>query len=259
MKKIQYSLISTILSVLLLLLPVSVAVATEITLAAANSTCAPLKKAAKIFSQQQGVTIHFICKSSGVLAKGIESGYITADYYISANQKWMDYLVSAGLIEPVDINALWDNIIVAAAAKQSTIELQSWDELATAKVRTVLVGDPSTTPLGRQFKNAMLERGLWLQIRPKIITKRHMSLTRDALVSANGTTIGILFPTSLDSRLKTILSMPTKWHEPIRYYAGPLQASKHKKEIVILNDFLKSDTVNEIFRQKGFLTLPRHE
>lgn len=256
MGKKKYRIISTILLVAILFLPLSVAVATEITVAAANSTCGVLKKAGEIFSRQEGVTIHYICKSSGVLAKGLQSGYITADYYISASQKWMDYLSAARLIDPKMVKPLWDNRIVAAVAKKSGLELHNWDELATAKVTTVLVGDPSTTPNGRQFKNAMVSRGLWQGVRGKIVAKRHMALIGDALMSANDTTIGIMFPTSLGNQLKSILGMPTEWHDPIRYYAAPLLGSKKKQEIASYGTFLRSEEVNKLFRQKGYIILP---
>lgn len=245
-----------LLLAVLILLPLSAAAATEITVAAANSTCVTLKKAGEIFSRQQGVVIHYICKSSGALAKGLESGYITADYYISASQPWMEYMTAAGLIEAETVSTLWHNRIVAAAVTTSTVDLQGWEQLATDRISTVFVGDPSTTPLGRQFKNAMVARGLWPKIREKIVTKRHMSLTKDALVAANDTTIGILFPTSLDNRLKIVLDMPPEWHEPICYYAGSLLGSRNKEEITLFDAFLKSEAAREVFHQEGYLILP---
>lgn len=229
MRKIHCCHYSIVLLALLFLLPLSAA-ATEITLAAANSTCVTLKKAGEVFSRQQGVAIHYICKSSGALAKGLESGYITADYYISASQQWIDYLTAAGVIDTEAVSALWNNRIVAASAATSAIDLQNWEQLATDRISTVIVGDPSTTPLGRQFKNAMVARGLWSKIRAKIVTKRHMSLTKNALAAANETTVGIVFPTSLDSRLKRILDMPPEWHDPTSYYAGPLLGSRKRRD-----------------------------
>lgn len=256
MRKVQGIIIPTILFAVVLLWPLLSCAGAKITVAAANSTCPALKKAGDIFMSQHGVTIEYICKSSGVLAKGLESGHITADYYISASQKWVDYLVAAGLVDPLTVKNLWSNSIIAAAAKNSTLELQSWDELATAKVTTIFVGDPSTTPLGRQFKNAMVARGLWQAIRPKIVAQRHISMARAALSTANVGTIGILFPTSLDSNLKPLLAMPTEWHEPIRYYGGPLAGSTNKEDTALFDTFLRGVEVNKIFRQQGYQIVP---
>jgi len=69
MKRAHSLILFTILFVALLLLPFSVAVASEITLAA-DSTCAPLKKAGE-----------------SLLAKGLQSSYITADYFVEVKRK----------------------------------------------------------------------------------------------------------------------------------------------------------------------------
>lgn len=256
MKKIQATIISSILLLTFALLPFAAAAAPEITVATANSVCPALKKAGDIFSRQQGVTIHYICKSSGALAKGLETSYISADYYISASQKWMDHLVARGLIAAETVKPLWDNKIIAAAANQSTLELQNWNDLATPKVTTIIVGDPSTTPLGRQFKNAMLSQGLWSQIRTKIVAQKHISSVQESLLAADNTTIGILFPTHLGNKFRKILDMPGEWHVPMRYYGGPLIESTNKDVTTLFNSFLKSNDANEVFHQQGYLLLP---
>lgn len=254
MKKTQNGIISTILF-LTFLLPFSCAAADEITVATANSVCAVLKKAGDIFSREQKIKVRYICKSSGILAKGLETGYISADYYISASQKWMNYLVTRKIISKEAVKPLWANRIVAAAAKHSAVQMQSWNDLTNPKIQTIMVGDPSTTPLGRQFKKAMQARGLWSQIRTKIVVKRHISLTQEALLTANDTTIGILFPSNLGVELKTLIVMPEEWHDPIRYYGCPLIGNKNKEMINRFNTFLKSDVANKIFIQKSYLII----
>ncbi|MCK4839424.1 MAG: substrate-binding domain-containing protein [Desulfobulbaceae bacterium] len=126
-----------------LLISLPDAVADEITVAAANSICADLKTAGTIFTQQHKSKIKYICKSSGMLAKGIQGGAIAADYFISASNKCMASLVAGGLIDPPTVKSLWGNRIVVGAAKNSTINLQNWAELAPPKVGTILVGDPA--------------------------------------------------------------------------------------------------------------------
>lgn len=256
MKKLQYRNFSLILFVAFSLVSLSSAWASELVVVAANSTCGPLKKAGEIFSRQQGVSVTYICKSSGVLVKGLESGYITGDYFISASRKWVDDLVAAGMMDPAMVKPLWANSLIAAAARTSPVELHDWDDLASAKVSTVILGDPSATPLGRQFKKAMVGRGLWLKIRSKIVAKRHMSLIKEALLTANDTTVGIMFPTSLDNRLKTVLAMPTTWHEPIQYYGGPIGSSTNKNGAALFASFLSSAEVNTIFREHGYVLVP---
>jgi len=64
----------------------------EITVYAAASMTEVLNEAAAIFSRQSGIETGLEFASSGSLARKIEAG-APADVFISANKKWVDYLV----------------------------------------------------------------------------------------------------------------------------------------------------------------------
>jgi len=84
MKKKTKTYIILLLSFLLLIIT-SHSNADNLVIAAANSTCSTIKKIGALFEQQHAITINYICKSSGRLAKGINGKSIATDIYISAN------------------------------------------------------------------------------------------------------------------------------------------------------------------------------
>lgn len=238
------------------IVPVSMGLAAELTIAAANSTCVAIKAVGDLFSQAHGGRFKYICKSSGRLAKGMQGGAIRADYYISANKKWMDDMVRAGHVKRANVRSYWSNILVVAAPKGSALALPNWQALASHEVKQVLIGDPSTAPFGRYAKQALKSAGLWEKVKPKITTKKHITLLANTLTDAEEGTVGILFSTSVKGPLRPLKSVPDDWHDPIRYFSGPTVGSEKDARVMDFVRFLEGGEAQEAFRQNGFKVLP---
>ncbi|MFK5892390.1 MAG: molybdate ABC transporter substrate-binding protein, partial [Pseudomonadota bacterium] len=202
----------------------------ELTLAVANSACKTVKKVGKLYTQQHDLKINYICKSSGRLAKGLRGGAITADLYISANRTWMDYMLKYNLVLKQNISSPWGNKLVIAANKNSPLEINDLSELATDKVKAILIGDPSTAPFGRYAKEALQKTNLWGKVKTKIITKKHITLLADTLAVADGTTVGILFLSNTTNKHKILYSIEKSKHSPIRYYFSQLNSATNIKQ-----------------------------
>ena len=128
--------------------------ASEVTLAVANSTCNAIKKVGALYQQQHDIGINYICKSSGRLAKGLTGKAIEADIFISANRKWMDHMINAGNVEPGLVTTPWGNELVVATPVNSNIVNFEWQDVASDHVQSILIGDPGTAPFGRYAKLA---------------------------------------------------------------------------------------------------------
>jgi len=178
MKKKTKTYIILLLSFLLLIIT-SHSNADNLVIAAANSTCSTIKKIGALFEQQHAITINYICKSSGRLAKGINGKSIATDIYISASKKWMDNMLENKIVDQNAVSSLWGNALVIAVAKKSSIKLDSLAELTSDKIKTILIGDPGTAPFGRYAKQALSSSGVWTQIKNKIETKKHITLLAD--------------------------------------------------------------------------------
>lgn len=225
-------------------------------IAAANSTCSSIKKAAELFAQRHDISFSYICKSSGRLAKGIKGDMLTPDYYISASEEWMNDLVQSGHVNAAAVRELWGNELILACPTKHPLDITKWEDVTSAKVAHLLIGDPGTAPFGRYAKQALESAGLWDQVKTKVGTRKHITLLADDLSVAAQGSAGILYSTNLTDELQTVLHVPSEWHDPIRYFGA---APVGKEDDALMADFisfLKSPEAVEIFSNAGFLILP---
>jgi len=221
-------------------------------LAIADSTCAAMKEAGSIFSRQRKTDLHYVCKSSGLLAKGIKAGVIKADYFVSANEKWMDELVANGLIDRADVRTPWENGLTVATPRETVLDLRSIHELGSDEVGRIIIGDPGTAPFGRYAKQFLKKAGLWNRVKRKVTTRKRISLAVGDLIRAEPDTAGIIFRTNLNELLREQISIPERFYSSCRYYTAPLKDSSENREVVAFIEFLESDAARNVFRSKGF-------
>lgn len=233
------------------------AMAGELRLALANSTCDAMKRVGDLYRRNRAVEIGYICKSSGLLAKGLAGGALAADIFVSANAEWMDYVVDKGLVARANVASPWGNALVLAVPAGSSLRIERWDELAMPRVRKILIGDPSNAPFGRYAKQALEAAGLWERVKDKIETRKNIELLAESLAAADAGTAGILFKSNLTDRLRETLAVNQSWHQPIRYYLAPLDAAADNAELAPFLGFLRGRAAREIFRAEGFDSEPR--
>lgn len=243
--------------VLSVILGIQAAAAAELSLAVADSTCEAMQKTGALYEARHAVRINTLCKSSGLLAKGLRGGVLEADIFVSADREWMDFAIQHGLVSPEQVSSPWGNDLVVAAARNSVIRLENWRELTSGKVARILIGDPGTAPFGRYAKQALETSGLWDQVRAKIETRKNISLLADSLAGADAATVGILFKTQLNEQLRQILPVDKSWHPPIRYYVAPLRTASSRAEADRFLKFLLSPPARAVFRAEGFDVTPQ--
>src|SRR5574340_1531228 len=197
----------------------------ELTLALANSTCSAMHAAGDLYRANHPVQFTYLCKSSGLLAKGLHGGALNADIFISADREWMEFAVANDLVAAYRISLPWGNSLVVAAPKDGPIQHLDWQDLASDKVTAILIGDPSTAPFGRHAKEALEASGLWEQVKGKIQTRKNIELLADSLATSSPGTVGILFKTNLTDLLRQQHTIRKSLHSPIRYHMTPPKTS----------------------------------
>jgi molybdate transport system substrate-binding protein len=232
------------------------ALAGELRLALANSTCEAMKQVGALYQRQRAVDISYVCKSSGLLAKGLAGGALTADLFLSADAEWMDYVVDKGLVARKNVSSPFGNALVLAVPADSPLRIAAWRDLAAPQVTTVLIGDPSHAPFGRYSKQALEAAGLWEGVRDKIETRKNIELLAESLAEADAGTVGILFKSNLTERLREVLTVNKRWHRPIRYYLAPLEAVAGNDELKPFLNFLRGRAAREVFRAERFDMAP---
>jgi len=226
--------------------------AETLNLAVANSTCKAIKQVGEIYAQETGININYLCKSSGRLAKGLNGNTIQADIYISANKKWMDFMIEHGLIDVSHVTSPWGNKLVVAVPVSSSLHMEDWQDLAGEDVKTILLGDPGTAPFGRYAKEALKDTGLWSKVRGKVVTKKHITLLADTLAESDANTVGILFVSNVSDKLKIIYPVDESWHSPIYYFVGPVGSATEKPEAMDFISFIQGEKSMAIFSNSGF-------
>ena len=227
-------------------------IAAELHLALADSTCAPMKEAGLAFTRETGIDLQYSCKSSGLLARGIQAGIIQADFFISANANWMNSVVDNGLIDRQQVRPLLSNDLIIVTRADSAIKIQKLADLTLPEVTSIIIGEPSRAPFGRYAKQALQKSGLWDELKPKIISKKKISLAVADLAKAEEGTAAILYRTGLADFMRLQFTIPASASEPIEYYAAPLKTMANHKEKAMFLAFIAGDHFNKIFSAVGF-------
>jgi molybdate transport system substrate-binding protein len=247
-----YQYVQAMLCLVFLSFPFQSSLAETLNLAVANSTCKAIKQVGEMYTKETGISINYLCKSSGRLAKGLNGNTVQADIYISANKKWMDFMIEHGLVDARHVISPWGNKLAVAVPASSSLHMEDWQGLAGEDVKTILLGDPGTAPFGRYAKEALKHTGLWSEVREKIVTKKHITLLADTLAESDANTVGILFVSNVSDKLKIIYLIDESWHSPIYYFMGPVGNATEKPEVMDFISFIQGEKSIAIFSNSGF-------
>ena len=148
----------------------STAFGAGLTMFAAASATDALDEIGRAYQAAGRDPVVFSFASSSNLAKQIENG-APAALFLSADERWMDYLATRDLIVPASRTDLLGNtlVLIAPADSNLSIEIKPGFELAKALGDGRLaVGDPDHVPAGIYAKAALEKLGVWKELSPKL-------------------------------------------------------------------------------------------
>lgn len=194
--------------------------------------------------------------SSSTLAKQIGNG-APADVYISANEKWMDYLEEKGCIDSSTRFDLLGNRIVLIAPLDSDIdkvEIVSGFDLAglLGKDGRLAMGDPDHVPAGLYGKAALKSLGVWQSVEKSVAGASSVRAAL-ALVERGEVPVGLVYATdaAISEKVKVIGVFPQESHPPISYPVAIISGRKTPKTDRFVS-LLKSDDAKKVFESAGF-------
>ncbi|BCL62400.1 hypothetical protein DGMP_30930 [Desulfomarina profundi] len=133
--------------------------------------------------------------SSGSLAKQIEQG-APVDLFISANQKWMDYLVEEKKINKQTVMNLAGNSLVFLGGKRDN--LRKIDDIM--QLSRIAIGSPKSVPGGQYAVQAMERSGFY----KKIMADHKLVMAKDVrqalMYAERGRLMELLFIELMDFR-----------------------------------------------------------
>jgi molybdate transport system substrate-binding protein len=226
-----------------------------LTLFAAASMTDAMTEVAKAFTAAGGSEVKLVFGSSSNLAKQIENGG-PADIFISADQKWMDYLDDRDYVVDNSRSNLAGNALVLIAPKGSTLKIDLAQGAALAGALgegKLAMGDPEHVPAGRYGKDALTHLGIWDAVQPHTV---YTADVREALnfVARGEAAAGIVYATdaAISQDVRTVATFPADSHDPIVYPVALIQDHDEGMPQAFL-DFLDSDAGTAILKKHGFV------
>ena len=227
------------------------AAAPNVTVYAAASLQNALTEIGRKYEEANPKTrVLFSFDSSGALARKIEAD-APADVYISASEKWMQYLVKQQKIPSAETKVLLRNRLICVVPADSELKLKGPADLAN--VSRIAMGDPAQAPAGEYAMEALKKLGLW----EKLDRGKRMvfgSNVRIALswVESKEVQAGIVYQSDAKAsrKVKQAFVFSSDSHSPITYVMGPVGRSAAAHGFML---FLESDVASAIFSQQGFI------
>lgn len=184
--------------------------------------------------------------SSGGLAKQISQG-APADLYVSANNKWMQYLIDNQKIDPESLTILAHNSLVLIGHNARSIDNLS----KITEMKRIGIGSPGSVPAGQYARQALSKAGLYdtlLQAGKLVMAKD----VRQALIYADrGETTGsFVYKTdALLARNAVILfEVPQYLYDRISYRVALTSSGAAKKEAQIFYKFVNAAAAKTVVK-----------
>jgi molybdate transport system substrate-binding protein len=188
--------------------------------------------------------------SSGSLAKQIEQG-APADVYISANPKWMQYLLEQQLIAPgTDRIFAYNKLVFIGEKRAAPLTLNKLIHL-----ERIALGSPQNVPAGQYARQAMDHAGVYavLAAKKKLILAKDV---RQALIYADRGEVDGAFVYQTDALLarnaEVLFTVPEELYGRVAYPLGLTVAGGKNESARAFYDYMSSPAAKGVLGKYGF-------
>ena len=233
--------------------PAIAAQAHPVTIFAAASLHDAIDAVSSSYASASHENVTPVYAASSALARQIENG-APADLFISADEQWMDYVDSRGLIDTASRVDLLGNALVLIAPNSAPLTLAIAPGFPLAKALgdgRLAVGDPTHVPAGIYAKAALEHLGVWTEVANKLAPTADVRAAL-VLVERGEARAGIVYATdAAASPIVTVVgTFPADSHPAITY---PLALIRDARDGARgFYDFLRGPDARRIFTRFGF-------
>lgn len=193
----------------------------------------------------------FSFAGSSTLAKQIEQG-APADIFVSADQKWLDYVAEKLPKETQNIQTLVENELVLIAPKASDVQAESVQAVDFDKIlaNTYLAVGDDNVPVGRYAKTALENLNLWAKVENRLAKAKDTRAVL-AYIERGELPLGIVYSTDakVTDKVKVVATFPQESYGKVVYPAATVSEKAEAKRFL---DYLSSDKAKQMFEQAGF-------
>ena len=226
----------------------------ELTVSAAVSLRDVLVEIQKNYQvNHSNIKINFNFGGSGSLQKQIEEG-APVDIFISAAGKQVDDLEKKNLIKKETRKNLAENQLVLIIPRNSSLQLEKFEDLGKSEVKQFAMGVPESVPAGQYTQQALKKLNLYHIVQPKAVLAKDVR-TVLTYVETGNVEAGIVYKTdaATNDKVKIIAAAPAGTHDPIVYPMVILRDAKQVKAAEAFIDYLSSLESKVVFEKYGFI------
>jgi molybdate transport system substrate-binding protein len=232
--------------------------AQEVTVSVAVSMKEGIEDIGRRFvSGRPGTVLRYNFGASGELQKQIEAG-APVDVFVSAAQRQMDELDSAGLLLPGARVVFARNVLVALKPKDGVPDVPGPSDLLDRRVQRIAVGNPRTVPAGQYAEESLRAVGLWDRLKSKLVYGENVRQVLDYVVRGE-VDVGIVYATDGATRLDRVrlaFAFSEDTHRPILYPAAVIAGSRHPAVARAFVEFLAGREAQATLGRLGFEPAP---
>jgi molybdate transport system substrate-binding protein len=241
---------------MLLITGVNVAVAEEITIAAASDLNFAFREIAAEYEHTTGNHVRLTLGSSGNFFAQIQNG-APFDLYFSADIAYPRKLEEAGLTAPGSLYQYALGRIVLWAGKDSHLDLSKGLEiLREPAIRKIAIANPKHAPYGRAAVAAMEHFKAYDLVKDKLILGENISQAAQ-FIESGACDIGIVaLSLAIAPAMKskgTYWEIPAEAHPPLAQGAVILKSSKNQEAARQFLEFIKGPNGQEIMKRYGLI------
>ena len=223
--------------------------------AASSMTNAINDLAAAYEKTHENVDVVTVYAASSSLARQIESG-APADVFLSANEKWVQYLVDKKVITADKVSLVAGNQLVLIEPAKANIKAfdvkdkGQWTKLLSDS--RMAVGNVGSVPVGMYSKEALEHLGVWNTVEPKLAQANNVRLAL-ALVERGEANLGMVYKTDavLTDKVKIVSTFDEGLHTAIHY---PLAQINDNAETADFVHYIQSADGKKVLNKYGFNT-----
>lgn len=196
---------------------------------------------------------------SNVLAQQIEAAP-GADVFLSAHERWVEFLQQAGRLVPGSQRVFASNHLVVVAHRNSEHSVESPRDLTSPGIRFLSLGDPAAVPAGLYAKGFLeaveLSAGgtLWDALRERVAPAPDVRAAL-GVVEARTDVVGIVYASDArqSAQVKVLYEVPSESAPPIRYVAAAVRGGPAGDDVArAALEVLASPEGREALQRHGF-------
>jgi molybdate transport system substrate-binding protein len=220
----------------------------------AASTKDAVQEIADAFTKERKVEVKINADDSSKLATQIVEG-APADVFLSANEKWADFVKDKGLAQ--ETTPLLGNSLVIVVPAGNPAMVARPEDLTKSAVKRVAVAG-STVPAGIYARQALKKLGLWnaLEKEKKAVPGDNVRVAL-TYVERGEVEAGVVYATDakLTKKVEQVYTFDPSAHDPIRYPLVLLKERPRTRDGQAFFESLQSPAAAAVFRKYGFTVL----